>query len=96
MSFSRYEKSVSSLSYFSFDSAGKCNCVTFTFRRRFIQNPIYCIEGMHSIITCIPWESNWWPWRCLWNALLVKLVFFLGCFKIYTGLNILSTSLCLV
>lgn len=30
----------------------------------FIQSSRRCIQGIHFIISCIPWKSNPWLWHC--------------------------------
>ncbi len=41
----------------------------------FIQSDLHCIQVtvLHFIISCFPWESNPWSWRCQRHALPFEL-----------------------
>lgn len=39
----------------------------------FIQRTCVCIQGIHFISRCVPWESNPQPWRYKWHALQIEL-----------------------
>ncbi len=43
------------------------------FTDAFIQSGLQCIHCLHLISSCIPWESNLWPWRYKRHALLYEL-----------------------
>ncbi len=54
-------------------NTGFCICCIAFMHLAFILNELHCIKYCLFMSSCIPWESNPWPWHCYCSTMVYYL-----------------------